>query len=144
MDWEYRYIHANRLALRQTGKSLEQLRGHTPWELFPGLEDSPWQSAYREAMEVGKPASTAPRRHRRSLRQAAPARPRSGRCDLEPVAGDHRAVSEYCRLAHLHGLAVGALQRAVLEPGQELPGRMAAQLLERLAVRRKASRLAWM
>ena len=56
LDWEYRYIHANRRALRLTGKSLEQLRGHTPWELFPGLEDSPLQSAYREAMEVGTPA----------------------------------------------------------------------------------------
>ena len=40
LDWEYRYIHANRLGLRLTGKSLEQLHGHTPWELFPGLEDS--------------------------------------------------------------------------------------------------------
>jgi PAS domain S-box-containing protein len=56
LDWEYRYIHANRLGLRLTGKSLEHLRGHTPWELFPGLEDSPLQSAYREAMEVGRPA----------------------------------------------------------------------------------------
>ena len=56
LDWEYRYIHANRLGLRLTGKSLQQLRGHTPWELFPGLEDSPLQSAYREAMEVGRPA----------------------------------------------------------------------------------------
>ena len=56
LDWEYRYIHANRLGLRLTGKSLEQLRGHTPWELFPGLTDSPLQSAYREAMEVGRPA----------------------------------------------------------------------------------------
>ena len=27
-------------ALRLTGKSLEHLRGHTPWELFPGLKDS--------------------------------------------------------------------------------------------------------
>ena len=56
LDWEYRYIHANRLALRLTGKSLEQLRGHTPWELFPELEGSPLQRAYREAMEVGAPA----------------------------------------------------------------------------------------
>ena len=56
LDWEYRYIHANRLALRLTGKSLEQLRGQTPWELFPGLEGTPLQSAYREAMEVGTPA----------------------------------------------------------------------------------------
>ncbi len=56
LDWEYRYIHANQRALRLTGKSLEQLRGHTPWELFPGLEGSPLQSAYREAMEVGTPA----------------------------------------------------------------------------------------
>ena len=56
LDWEYRYIHANRVALQLTGKSLEQLRGHTPWELFPGLDDSRLQSAYREAMEVGKPA----------------------------------------------------------------------------------------
>jgi PAS domain S-box-containing protein len=56
LDWEYRYTHANRLGLRLTGRSLEQLFGHTPWELFPGLEGSPLQSAYREAMEVGKPA----------------------------------------------------------------------------------------
>ena len=56
LDWEYRYIHANQRALRLTGKSLEQLRGHTPWELFPGLEGGPLQRAYREAMEVGKPA----------------------------------------------------------------------------------------
>ena len=56
LDWEYRYLHANRLGLQLTGKSLAQLLGHTPWELFPALEDSPLQSAYREAMEVGTPA----------------------------------------------------------------------------------------
>ena len=55
-DWEYRYLYANRLGLRLTGKSLEQLRGHTPWGIFPGLEGSPLQAAYREAMEEGKPA----------------------------------------------------------------------------------------
>ena len=32
------------------------MRLRSPWELFPGLKDSPLQSAYREAMEVGKPA----------------------------------------------------------------------------------------
>ncbi len=55
LDWEYRYVHANRVALQFAGKPLDELLGHTPWELFPQLQGSPLVEHYRQAMELGMP-----------------------------------------------------------------------------------------
>ena len=57
LDWEYRYVHANVAGLRTAGKkTLEELLGHTPWELFPQLQGSPLEERYRQAMELGRPS----------------------------------------------------------------------------------------
>ena len=56
LDWEYRYVFANRAALRLTRSSLDELLGHTPWELLPELKASVLEERYREAMELGKPS----------------------------------------------------------------------------------------
>ena len=56
LDWEYRYLHANHAALRLTQKPLQELVGHTPWELFPELRGSLLEERYREAMELGMPS----------------------------------------------------------------------------------------
>jgi PAS domain S-box-containing protein len=56
LDWEYRYVHANEAAQRMTGKSLGELLGHTPWDLWPGYEDSPAGAAFRAALELGRPS----------------------------------------------------------------------------------------
>ena len=56
LDWEYRYVHANRAALAITGKSLPELLGRTPWEVFPALQGSLLAESYRRAMELGEPA----------------------------------------------------------------------------------------
>jgi PAS domain S-box-containing protein len=55
-DWECRYVHANAIGLRLTGKRLEELLGHTPWELFPQLDGTALQASYRRALELGTPA----------------------------------------------------------------------------------------
>jgi len=56
LDWEYRYVFANRAALRITQTSLEELLGHTPWALFPELTGSELEDRCREAMELGRPS----------------------------------------------------------------------------------------
>ena len=56
LDWEYRYLHANQVALRIAQKPLEELLGHTPWELYPQLQGSPLAEHYRAAMELGVPS----------------------------------------------------------------------------------------
>ncbi len=53
-DWEYRCVHANGTALQLAGKSLDELLGRQPWELFPALAGSALERAYRDAMELGK------------------------------------------------------------------------------------------
>ncbi len=55
LDWEYRYVYANQQALRITRKSLDELLGHTPWELFPAIAEAPLYQAYHDAMELGRP-----------------------------------------------------------------------------------------
>ena len=55
-DWECRYVHANATGLRLTGKALQELLGHTPWELFPLLDGTALQASYRRALELGTPA----------------------------------------------------------------------------------------
>jgi PAS domain S-box-containing protein len=59
LDWEYRVVHANRVALRLCGEPLEHVRGLTPWELFPYVKDGPLFAAFREAMTVGRPSVLA-------------------------------------------------------------------------------------
>ena len=57
LDWECRYLHANAIGGgHHAGKPLEELLGHTPWELFPALQGGPLQEHYRQAMELGRPS----------------------------------------------------------------------------------------
>ena len=56
LDWEYRYVHANRMAVRMLERSLPELLGRTLWELFPHLADDPLGERFRDAMELGKPS----------------------------------------------------------------------------------------
>ena len=55
LDWEYHYVYANQQALRITRKSLDELLGRTPWELFPAIAGMPLYQAYHDAMELGRP-----------------------------------------------------------------------------------------
>ncbi len=56
MDWEYRYVHVNALALEITGTSLDELIGRTPFEVWPELAGTSLETRYREAMELGRPS----------------------------------------------------------------------------------------
>ena len=56
LDWEYRYEHANRTALKLMGKSLDELLGHTPWQVFPELRAAELREYFRQAMELGRPS----------------------------------------------------------------------------------------
>ena len=56
LDWEYRYVHANQASVGITHRSLEELLGHTPWELFPEPQGAPLWEHFREAMELGIPS----------------------------------------------------------------------------------------
>ncbi len=56
LDWEYRYVHANQAALHMMGKSLDELYGHTPWEVLPQLRDGLFEQRHRDAMELGRPS----------------------------------------------------------------------------------------
>ena len=56
LDWEYRCVYANKEALRIGRNSLDEILGRTPWEAVPGLEGSPLQAQYRQAMELGRPS----------------------------------------------------------------------------------------
>ena len=58
LDWEYRYVHANRTALRMLGMSARQLYGHSLWEVFPQLSDTPLGEAFHAALELGRPSVT--------------------------------------------------------------------------------------
>jgi PAS domain S-box-containing protein len=56
LDWEYRYLHANDAALRMAGKSLGELLGLRPWDIWASYAETPAGVAIREAMELGRPA----------------------------------------------------------------------------------------
>ncbi len=56
LDWQYRHVYVNEMALRFTQKSREELLGRTPWEALPQLQGSLLRERYREAMELGKPS----------------------------------------------------------------------------------------
>ena len=55
LDWEYRCVFANRAVLR-VHASLEELLGHTPWELLPELRGSVFEERCRAAMELARPS----------------------------------------------------------------------------------------
>ncbi len=55
LDWEYRYVYANRRACRLLGKSRQELLGQTPFALFEALRDSKLERGFRAAMELGTP-----------------------------------------------------------------------------------------
>ena len=56
LDWEYRYVHANQMALTILGLPREELLGRRPWDIWPTLTGTPAANAIREAMELGKPS----------------------------------------------------------------------------------------
>jgi PAS domain S-box-containing protein len=56
MDWEYRYVYVNAIALEITGRSREELIGRTPFEVWPELLGTSLEIHYREAMELGRPS----------------------------------------------------------------------------------------
>ena len=56
LDWQYRYVYANRAALHMMTKSTAELLGHTPTEVFPELGETPLMAAVRAAMELGRPS----------------------------------------------------------------------------------------
>jgi anti-sigma regulatory factor (Ser/Thr protein kinase) len=60
LDWEYRYLHVNDVALRMASSSglvsRDELLGHTPFELFPSLAGTGVERQYRDAMELGTPS----------------------------------------------------------------------------------------
>jgi PAS domain S-box-containing protein len=56
MDWQYRYVYVNRVALEIIGTTREELIGRTPFEVWPELEGTSLALHYREAMELGKPS----------------------------------------------------------------------------------------
>jgi PAS domain S-box-containing protein len=57
LDWEYRHTHVNRAAYRLLQLTPAQMLGRTPFELWPKLQDTSLGQAYREAMELGLPAT---------------------------------------------------------------------------------------
>ena len=57
VDWEYRCVHANGAALQLVGRSLEEMLGRRPWELFSQPAGSALERACRDAMELGKPST---------------------------------------------------------------------------------------
>ncbi len=58
LDWEYRYVHANRKAVSLLERPLPELLGRTLWELFPGLDGDGLGARFRDAMELGRPSVT--------------------------------------------------------------------------------------
>ena len=56
LDWQYRHVHVNEMAVRFTQKSRDELLGRTPWEVISELQGSVLAEHYREAMELGKPS----------------------------------------------------------------------------------------
>jgi PAS domain S-box-containing protein len=56
LDWEYRYVFANDVALRMFHTSREELIGRTPFDVWPVMKGSDLETHYREAMELGRPS----------------------------------------------------------------------------------------
>jgi serine phosphatase RsbU (regulator of sigma subunit)/PAS domain-containing protein len=56
LDWEYRIVHANRLALRLTDKPRDELLDGRPWGVLSIMAGEVPEQAYRDAMELGRPS----------------------------------------------------------------------------------------
>ena len=50
LDAEWRFAYLNRAAVRNAGRTEQELLGECLWEVYPGLIGSPIEAAYREAM----------------------------------------------------------------------------------------------
>ncbi len=57
MDHEMRIITQNEAALRLDGRPLEEIRGRTHWEVYPGSEDSVLGRLYKRALAEQAPVS---------------------------------------------------------------------------------------
>lgn len=57
MDHEMRIITQNPEALRLDGRQLDEIRGRTHWEVYPGSEDSELGRLYKRALADGVPVS---------------------------------------------------------------------------------------
>lgn len=55
MDWEYRCVHANGMALQIVDKDLDEVLGLRPCDLAPELAGSALERSCRDAMELGRP-----------------------------------------------------------------------------------------
>ena len=55
MDWEYRCVHANGMALQFVDKDLDEVLGLRPCDLAPELAGSAVERSCRDAMELGRP-----------------------------------------------------------------------------------------
>jgi two-component system, LuxR family, sensor kinase FixL len=53
IDWQWNVIYVNRHAAQVAGKPVEEMVGRNFWALWPYLIDSPLESLYRNAMELG-------------------------------------------------------------------------------------------
>jgi PAS domain S-box-containing protein len=56
LDWQYRHVYVNELAVRFTNRSRDELLGRSPWEIDSLLQDSSLAEHFREAMELGRPS----------------------------------------------------------------------------------------
>lgn len=57
MDRDVRIITQNQAALRLDGRPLEEIRGRTHWEVYPGSEDTELGRLYKQALREGVPVS---------------------------------------------------------------------------------------
>ena len=57
LDWEYRYVFANRRACQLLGKTPEALLGRSASALFPAFRGSELERGFRAAMELGRPTA---------------------------------------------------------------------------------------
>jgi signal transduction histidine kinase len=57
LDREWRFIYVNNAAEPLLQTTREALLGRTLWEAFPGVEGSPFEGPYREAMATGRVTS---------------------------------------------------------------------------------------
>ncbi len=57
LDWEYRQVYVNETACRMVGRTLDELLGRTPCEVWPELVGSDAERSCRQAMELGKPST---------------------------------------------------------------------------------------
>ena len=55
-DWEYRCLHVNEAAVRLSQRTVQDLLGRQPWDVWPSFADTPALAAMRGAMELGRPA----------------------------------------------------------------------------------------